>query len=136
MIVRLWIRLHFHVVCGWEVQFDAVARLELTQFMVPFVSPTWSLFIILSSRTISMTCFENGLALWKRTVRVSSEIVFFFIVVNKSFYFRHLCSYNGPLLAFIAYFSYNKDCYKFFPYWAWYISALAQMIFASADHHQ
>ena len=59
-----------------------------------------SLFIIVSSLTIS-TCFESGLTLWTRMVRVS-EIVFLFIVENKSFCFRGSYSSNAYLFSFVA----------------------------------
>ena len=61
-----------------------------------------SLFIILSSLTMSSIWFEKDRALLKKTVIVFLDVLFLFIVENKSFCFRCSCSNNASLFTFIA----------------------------------
>ena len=64
-----------------------------------------SLFIILSSETISFICFESYRTLWTKAVIVLSDMLFTSIVENKSFCVRHSYSDNSCLFTFIADFS-------------------------------
>ena len=74
---------------------------------------------------ISSTCFESDLTLWKRTVRVSCEIIFLFIVVKTWFCFR--CSNSGNAFLYIP--LYNKNCRKFLPYHTFIQALLSTAVF-------
>ena len=54
-----------------------------------------------------LLCFECDLTFKTKLVRVASDIVFFFIVENKSFCFRRSYSSNVSLFTFIVDFLYS-----------------------------
>ena len=69
--------------------------------LIPAVTLNMSLSVILSSLIISLTSFGSDLTILTRTVKVSSEIVFFSIATNKSFCWRSYSS-HASLFIFIA----------------------------------
>ena len=82
-----------------------ILQVESDRLICVSVNCVMSLFIIHSSLTISSLCFESDLALWTRTIRVSSEIAFLFIVVSESFCLRRSYSSNASLFTFIVFFN-------------------------------
>ena len=102
-----------------KLNVETILHAESDRVICVSVIPIMSLLIILLSLTISLTCFERDLILWKRIVIVSSEIILLFNMENKSFSSRHSYSNNASLITFIADFKiplYNKDYYKFLPH--------------------
>ena len=61
-------------------------------------SPKTSLFIILLSRTISLTYFERNLTFWTRIVMVSFEITLLFNVGNNTSLFTFIAIFQIPLM--------------------------------------
>ena len=67
------------------------------------VNPMMSLLIILSSLTISSLCFKV-IAHYKQRLFVLSDVLFLFILENKSFCFTRSYSKSASLFTFIAEF--------------------------------
>ena len=79
-------------------------QVEFERLICVSANSVMPLFMILSSLTISSTwCLKSDLTLWKRIVKVSSEIVFF-TVEKKSFCFRRSYSINASLFTFMTRF--------------------------------
>ena len=76
-----------------------VLQVASNRLICVYVNPM-SLFILLS-HTILSTCFENDHILCTKTVNISSDMVYLFIVENKSFCFRRSYSSNASLFTFI-----------------------------------
>ena len=72
-----------------------------------FVNPIMSLFMLLSSLTISSPCFESDLTLWTKTGNVPSGKEFLFIMEHQSFCFRRSYCSNASLFTFIANFPFT-----------------------------
>ena len=71
-----------------NINSSIICQAESEESVCVCVNSIISVFIIIFSRTISCTRLDSDFTLQARTVATSSEIVFLFVVENKSFCFR------------------------------------------------
>ena len=71
-----------------NINSSIIRQAESEESVCVCVNSIISVFIIIFSRTISCTCLDSDFTLQARTVATLSEIVFLFVVENKSFCFR------------------------------------------------